>query len=106
MKIGHALSVASFGFILLMLPVAALHSNPAALAPPNPVPLVNNPLVPDSMAPGGSDFMLTVNGTGFVSGSVVVWNKKALATTFVSSSQLTAVVPATDIATAGTASVS
>lgn len=71
----------------------------------NPVPLVNNPLVPDSAAPGGSDFTLTVNGTGFVSASVVQWNGSGLATTFVSASQLTAIVPAADVAAPSTASV-
>jgi hypothetical protein len=40
----------------------------------NPVPFVNQPLVPDAAAPGGPDFTLTVNGTGFISGSVVSWN--------------------------------
>jgi len=75
------------------------------LAQSNPVPLINNPLVPASAAPGGGDFVLTVNGTGFVQGSVVNWNQSALATTFVSGSQLTATVPAADIANAGTASV-
>jgi hypothetical protein len=71
----------------------------------NPVPLINQPLVPDAVAPGGAGFTLTVNGTGFVSGSVVNWNGSALVTTFVSSSQLTAAVAASDIATASTASV-
>ena len=37
----------------------------------NPVPLVNQPLVPDATTPGGGAFTLTVNGTGFVSGAVV-----------------------------------
>src|SRR6266498_2066712 len=31
----------------------------------NPVPLINQPLVPDATAPGGPGFTLTVNGTGF-----------------------------------------
>jgi uncharacterized protein (DUF2141 family) len=69
------------------------------------VPFINQPLVPDAVAPGGPDFTLTVNGTGFVSTSTVNWNGSALATTFVSGSQLTAVVSAADIATASTASV-
>jgi hypothetical protein len=77
----------------------------ALLAQSNPVPLINNPLVPDAVAPGGASFTLTVNGTGFVSSSVVNWNGVALATTFVSGSQLTATVPAASIATASTASV-
>jgi hypothetical protein len=75
------------------------------LAQSNPVPLINNPLVPDASAPGSSSFTLTVNGTGFVSASTVNWNGRPLATTFIGSSQLTATVPAGDVATASTASV-
>jgi hypothetical protein len=67
-----------------------------------PVPFINLPLLPDATAPGGAQFTLTVNGTGFVSTSVVNWNGSALATQFVSGSQLTAIVPAADIATAST----
>ena len=37
----------------------------------NPVPLINQPLVPDAVKPGSAGFALTVNGTGFVSGAVV-----------------------------------
>jgi len=70
---------------------------------PNPVPLINDPLVPTSVAPGAAGFTLTVNGTGFVSGSVVHWNGTALTTNFVSSSRLTASVPSTDVASAGSA---
>src|SRR5207248_11656935 len=55
--------------------------------------------------PGGAQFTLTVNGTSFVSGSKVNWNGTTLVTTFVSSTQLTATVPASLIATAGTASI-
>jgi hypothetical protein len=68
-----------------------------------PVPSLNQPLLPAATTPGGPQFTLTVNGTGFVSGSVVDWNDRALATTFVNGSQLTAIVPAPDIADAGTA---
>jgi hypothetical protein len=71
----------------------------------NPVPLINQPLVPDATMPGGPGFTLTVNGTGFVSTSVVNWNGSARTTTFVSTSQLKATILASDIATAGTASV-
>jgi hypothetical protein len=71
----------------------------------NPTPFVNQPLIPASIAPGGPDFTLTVNGTGFVSGSTVNWNGSPRATTFVSGSQLTATILSSDIATAATASV-
>ena len=71
----------------------------------NPVPLINQPLVPDATKPGGAGFTLTVNGTGFVSGAVVKWNGSARATIFVSSSKVTASIAASDIAAVKTASV-
>jgi hypothetical protein len=71
----------------------------------NPVPFINQPLVPASTAPGGSGFPLTVNGSGFVSGSIVNWNGTARTTTFVSSTQLMAAITAPDIAAAGSGSV-
>ena len=70
-----------------------------------PVPFISQPLMPDATVPGGPQFTLTVNGTGFVSTSVVNWNSSALATQFVNGSQLTAIVPGADIATKTTASV-
>ena len=66
------------------------------------VPLINAPLVPEQKNPGSAQFTLTVNGTGFASDAVVNWNGKALATTFVTDEKVTAVVPAANIATAGT----
>jgi len=76
-----------------------------AFAAENPVPLINQPLVPDATAPGGEGFTLAVHGTGFVSAAVVNWNHGSLPTTFVSHSELTASIPASDIAAASTASV-
>src|SRR5882762_2990356 len=73
--------------------------------PGNPVPFVYQPLIPDAAAPGGLGFTLTVNGTGFVSGATVNFNGAALATTLVNNRQLTALVPSTSIAMAGTASI-
>jgi len=72
----------------------------------NAVPLLYQPLIPASAAPGGSAFTLTVNGAGFVSGAVVNWNGSPRSTTFISSSQLRATINATDIAQRGTASIS
>ena len=71
----------------------------------NPVPFLDQPLVPDATAPGGPGFTLTVNGTGFVSTSVVNWNGSPRTTTFVTKSQLTATILPSDIATASTATV-
>ena len=71
----------------------------------NPVPQISQPLVPSAAAAGGSGFTLTINGTGFVSSSVVNWNGSALPTTVVNENQVTATVPASDIAFDGTVSV-
>jgi len=71
----------------------------------NGVPFINQPLVPVSVAPGSSDFTLTVNGANFVSESVVEWNGTALPTTYITRAQLTAVVPASDVAKPQSASV-
>jgi alpha-D-ribose 1-methylphosphonate 5-triphosphate synthase subunit PhnH len=62
-------------------------------------------LSPSSAVVGGSAFTLTVNGTGFVNGATVRWNGQARTTTFVSSTQLRAAIPASDIAVAGTSQV-
>jgi hypothetical protein len=83
-------------------------SNPiivSAATAENSVPLINQPITPSAVAPGAAAFALTVNGTGFVAGSVVKWNGKPRTTTFVSSSKLTAAIPAADVATANTASL-
>jgi FG-GAP-like repeat len=88
--------LSSFGWILASV---------VAVAQSNPVPFVDQPLVPMSAAPGGAGFTVTVNGTGFVPGSVMNWNGTALPTTFVSKAQVTATVSASDIASAETASV-
>jgi len=70
----------------------------------NPVPVLTS-VSPTAAAAGGAGFTLTTNGSGFVSGSVVHWNGATRTTTFVSGTQLTAAIPASDIASAGTAQV-
>jgi len=70
----------------------------------NPVPTATS-LSPDNTTAGGATFTLTVNGTNFVQGSIVKWKGGSLTTTFVNNTKVTAIVPASDIATAGTATV-
>jgi hypothetical protein len=72
--------------------------------PNNPTPVATS-LSPSSGTAGGAGFTLTVNGSSFVNGSVVRWNASNRTTTFVSANQLTATIPASDIASAGSASV-
>jgi hypothetical protein len=62
-------------------------------------------LSPSSATEGGSAFTLTVTGSDFVDGAVVRWDGSDRLTTFISSSELQAEITASDIATAGTATV-
>lgn len=64
-----------------------------------------NGISPNSAPAGGAAFTMTVTGQNFTAGSSVLWNGTALATTFVSATQLTALVPANLIAFAGSSSV-
>jgi len=82
---------------------------------PQPAPLFISSFSPSSVASGGPGFTLTVNGSGFVPGAVVQWNNPPfptpfpgiiqLSTAFVTSTQLTAAVPASLIAIAYPADV-
>jgi len=65
-----------------------------------PAPVASS-LSPSSANAGAPGFTLTVNGSGFVSSSVVRWNGADRATTFVSAIQLRAAIAAPDMAAAG-----
>jgi 6-phosphogluconolactonase (cycloisomerase 2 family) len=75
---------------------------------PNPVPTISS-LSPNVATFGGPAFTLTVYDTvgnpSFVPGSVIRWNGTDRLTAFGSSFQLTAQIPASDIAATGTAAV-
>ena len=74
-------------------------------ATPPPSPPTLTALSPSSPTAGGPGFTLTTTGSNFVRGSVVRWNGANRTTTFVNSTQLTAGIPAADIASPGTAQV-
>src|SRR5207249_3666329 len=79
-------------------------SNAQTFTITNPVPTTTG-LSPASAPAGGPGFTLTVNGSGFIPGSLVRWNGADRPTTFVSATQLTAAIPAADLTVAGTAQV-
>jgi len=66
-------------------------------------------LSPQAANAGDSGFTMTANGQGFVTGAIILWNvgpnQVQLTTTFVSSTQLTAPVPNSDLAAAGNVQV-
>ncbi|MGA2352556.1 MAG: choice-of-anchor Q domain-containing protein [Terracidiphilus sp.] len=70
----------------------------------NPVPSIGT-LLPAFASRGGATFTLTVNGSGFTGNSTVYWGSSALATQYLSSIQITAQVPATDLAVAGVTAI-
>jgi IPT/TIG domain-containing protein len=70
----------------------------------NPSPTVKS-LSQSSAAAGGAGFTLTVSGTNFTPGSVVQWNGTNQITTYVSPTQLTVQITTSDIAAAGSATV-
>jgi len=75
-----------------------------ALSVNNPAPTLTK-LAPSIATAGGAAFTLTATGTNFAPTSVVRVNGSPRATTVVSATQLTATILATDIAAAGTPSI-
>ena len=72
---------------------------------PNPVPTITT-IDPTNKDAGSASFLLTVNGTNFVSGaSTIRWKGADRTTTFVSATKLTTTIAAADVATAGSAAV-
>lgn len=70
-----------------------------------PTPLSTS-IYPTAAAAGSSAFTLTVNGSNFVNGeSIIRWNGTDKPTTFVSTTELTAIINADDIASGGTVNV-
>ncbi len=74
-------------------------------APPPPVPSLAS-ISPNAALEGGPSFTLTALGANFESDSYVEWNSEPLATTYVSSIELEAQVPMTDLVGPDTAEVS
>ena len=70
----------------------------------NPAPALSG-LSPNSATAGEPAFTLIITGTDLVDDSTVYWNEMALTTTFVSTTQLTAMIPAANIAVEGIFSV-
>lgn len=100
-----AAAIATIGNLPVTVANPAGQASSPLILQVTPVPVVITSLSPASTLAGGPDLTLTVNGSGFVSGSIVWWKSTALSTIFVSSTQLTAQVPASAIASAGRYSV-
>jgi hypothetical protein len=92
--------------VKVMTPSAPADSNTINLPVTDPGPPALTSLSPDSTAAGATSAVtLTVNGGGFVRDSAIEWNGVALPTAFLSSRQLSTLLPASELRTAGTALV-
>jgi len=86
--------------------MACGYSKPATTPPTAGTTPTITELAPSSMTHGMPKFVLTVNGTRFSGNATIYWNGTAETTTAVApGTQLMTTIPATDIATAGTAAV-
>jgi hypothetical protein len=79
-------------------------SNSATFITSQAAPQISG-LNPGAAAAGGAAFSLTIFGNYFTASTTSKWGSTALTTTYISSTQLTAVVPSTLIAAAGTGSI-
>jgi len=102
--------VADISCCARQVPVQVMNPNAVSLSQAvdfeldNPKPVLTS-LSPQSLMAGAAPFTLTVNGSGFVGGVAVQWNGNRRPTQFMSSTQLTAAIPATDVTSQGTAQV-
>ena len=97
-------SARTFGVCIIFLSTLAMAQSAS-------IPTIEQPLVPTAAQPGGAGFTLTINGAGFnPAPTAVLWgegtNVTHLPITNSTATQVTATVPAGNITTAGTSSVS
>jgi len=89
---------------IVMTNAQSSSANNFVVAQNKPAPVANT-ITPSVRAVGDPQFTMTVDGTGFSTCSIVRVDGLDRATTFVNSTQLTAVIPATDQGAGGTKTV-
>jgi uncharacterized protein (TIGR03437 family) len=93
------------GVVVFTPPPGGGSSGSLTLSIVNPVAVVTS-INPTSVSPGGGNFRLFVTGTGFVTGSQVLFNGQPRPTTLISNTQLEAAIFAADVANQGVAIIS
>ena len=83
----------------------AASASPVATVVVEPLAVVLTTIAPVAAEAGSSDTTITATGTNFSPTAIVNFNGTPLATTFVNATQLTAVIPAAQLANAGTINV-
>ena len=101
----HSRIVALLIFALIAASGCGGGSSQSVNNPPPPSAPTITSISPNSAVAGGGNFTLTISGTNFVADSTVNFGGSSPATTFVSSTQLTAAIPAASITSTGTSAV-
>ena len=70
----------------------------------NPTPGLTS-VSPSSAQAGGGNFYLTATGSNFVPGAVLLWNGSERTTTYLDAGHLKVAIPASDIASSGSATL-
>ncbi len=96
--------VSTGGLATVMVQGAFTLSNAQMFTIRNPPPVLTS-MTPSNVAAGVPPFTLSLTGTEFVPGSEVRWNGQVRPTTYINALRLTAVIPASDLLTQGTAAV-
>ena len=103
-KPSHCWTLAILGIVSLVF-LAGCGGGSKSLGNQPPPPTPTTPTItaisPNSAVAGGAAFTLTINGTNFVASSMVNFGGAAPTATFVNSTQLTAAIPASSIASTG-----
>jgi len=94
------LAVTGSATLALLDPRTGALSNALRFSVVNAVPALTA-LAPADAPAGGSGLGLAITGAGFAPGAVAYWNGAPRPTTFLNSTQITAAIPATDLAAAG-----
>jgi outer membrane protein assembly factor BamB len=92
-----------FGFVLAGCGGGNSSSSPPP--PSTPPTLTLTTIAPNTAVAGSADLIVTANGSGYTTTAVLKWNGTTLATNYVSATSLTATIPAADLTTPGSFSV-
>jgi|SRR5215813_14486196 len=99
------MKILSVFFVALVCSACGNYNAPTQMPPQaGNVPLIVS-IAPNSMKAGSAAFTLTVNGSNFNTNAVVNWAGTPQTTMYVTGKQLTAAIPASAVATAGTVAV-
>jgi WD40-like Beta Propeller Repeat len=101
MKFTHFLW--TFWLVLGLLSVGC--GEGSSSSPPPPPNIVLQSIVPTYVTAGSGNTTLSINGTGFTSSSVAYWDHTALSTSFGSSVNMQATIPASLLAQPGAAQI-